>query len=114
MTCPKCGAQNQPAAVFCSQCANSLRATPGVAAGLATGGVPIRPRTSGMAIAGFVLSFFCSLLGLIFSCIGYSECKKSHGAVDGAGMALAGIIISLVGMLAGLGYFAAIAATGRF
>ncbi|HUH02029.1 MAG TPA: hypothetical protein VML75_08525, partial [Kofleriaceae bacterium] len=27
------------------------------------------PRTSGMAIAGFVLSFFCALLGLIFSAV---------------------------------------------
>ena len=60
------------------------------------------PRTSGMAIAGFVLSFFCSLLGLIFSIIGYNECKNSNGAVTGGGLALAGIIISIVGMVFGL------------
>lgn len=60
------------------------------------------PRTSGMAIAGFVLSFFCSLLGLIFSIIGYNECKNSNGTVTGGGLALAGIIISIVSMLIGL------------
>ena len=62
----------------------------------------MQPRTSGMAIAGFVLSFFCSLLGLIFSIIGYNECKNSNGAVTGGGLALAGIIISIVGMVFGL------------
>jgi len=63
---------------------------------------PVMTRTSGMAITGFVLSFFCSLLGLIFSIIGYNECKRSNGAVTGEGMALAGIIISIIGMLLGL------------
>jgi len=63
---------------------------------------PVMPRTSGMAIAGFILSFFCSLLGLIFSIIGYNEARKSNGAVTGEGLALAGIIISIIGMLLGL------------
>ena len=60
---------------------------------------PLQTRSSGMAIAGFVLSFFCSILGLIFSIIGYNECKDSNGEVTGEGLALAGIIISIVGML---------------
>ncbi len=59
---------------------------------------PVAPRTSGMAIAGFVCSFVCSLLGLILSVIGYNECKKSNGTVSGQGLALAGIIISIVGV----------------
>ncbi len=62
---------------------------------------PVQKRTSGMAIAGFVLSFFCGLLGLIFSIIGYNECKNSQGAVQGQGLALAGIIISSVSMFIG-------------
>jgi Tfp pilus assembly protein PilE len=49
-----------------------------------------------MAIAGFVCSFFCSVLGLIFSIIGHNECKRSGGTVGGAGLALAGIIISSI------------------
>ncbi|HEY1558860.1 MAG TPA: DUF4190 domain-containing protein [Kofleriaceae bacterium] len=63
---------------------------------------PVMTRTSGMAITGFVLAFFCSLLGLIFSIIGYNECKRSGGAVTGEGLALAGIIISILSMLLGL------------
>jgi hypothetical protein len=57
-------------------------------------------RTSGMAIAGFVLSFFCGLLGLIFSIMGRNECKRSNGSVGGAGLALAGIIISILHLVA--------------
>jgi hypothetical protein len=63
---------------------------------------PVQTGTSGMAIAGFVLSFFCGLLGLIFSIIGYNECKASDGRIGGEGLALAGIIISIVTLLLGI------------
>jgi hypothetical protein len=62
----------------------------------------LQTKTSGMAIAGFVLSFFCGLLGLIFSLIGYNECKASNGTIGGEGLALAGIIISIVGLVLGI------------
>lgn len=52
-----------------------------------------------MAIAGFVLSFFCAPLGLIFSIIGRNECKRSGGTVGGDGLALAGIIISSISIV---------------
>jgi hypothetical protein len=119
MNCPTCGAANQPNAAFCSQCATNLLVPPGAPPppnpyannpyGNPMGNpmgyqdpafyAPMPTRTSGMAIAGFVLSFFCALLGLIFSCIGYSECKKSGGTVTGEGLAIAGIIISILGFL---------------
>jgi hypothetical protein len=66
------------------------------------------PRTSGMAIAGFVLSFFCTLLGLIFSILGYNECKRSNGVVSGKGFAIAGIVISIANVVIGLLWFLAI------
>lgn len=105
--CSVCGTPFNPGATFCAKCGNNLT----FAGGGQPGGMPMMPpmmdvpvqmRTSGMAIAGFVLSFFCGLLGLIFSCIGYSECKNSGGTVGGGGLALAGIIISLVSMLLGV------------
>lgn len=77
-------------------------------------GTPVQTRTSGMAIAGFVLSFFCGLLGLIFSIIGYNECKNSNGEVTGEGLALAGIIISIVGMLLGLMVVLGSGGSGRY
>ena len=115
MNCPSCGTINQPNAAFCSQCATNLLIPAGMGSAM---GVPpvynVQTRTSGMAIAGFVLSFFCSILGLIFSCIGYSECKKSGGEVTGEGLAIAGIVISILGMILGVIYVIAIATlTGR-
>ena len=106
MFCSVCGTPFNQGATFCAKCGNNL--TGGMPAQhqmpmmLPMMDMPMITRTSGMAIAGFVLSFFCGLLGLIFSCIGYSECKKSGGSVTGGGLALAGIIISIVSMLIGL------------
>ena len=51
-------------------------------------------RFSGFSIAGFVLSFFgwLSLLGLIFSIMGYTDTKSK--ALGGKGLAIAGMAIS--------------------
>ncbi len=72
--------------------------------------VPPASRTSGLAIAGFVCSFFCGLLGLVLSILGRNECKRSGGTLQGEGLALAGIIISSVTLaLSVFGVLAAIA-----
>lgn len=52
---------------------------------------------NGMAVAGFILSFFASVLGLIFSIIGIVRSKNLANR-KGHGLALAGIIISSVGI----------------
>ena len=52
---------------------------------------------NGMAVAGFILSFFVPLLGLIFSIVGVVKSKNLNGA--GKGLAIAGIIISAVSMV---------------
>lgn len=121
MNCPTCGTQNQPNAAFCSQCSTSLMAPPGMAPGGMPrpgmpgapmgmpgmyGAPPMAPKTSGMAIAGFILSFFCGLLGLIFSIIGYNQVKNSSGALTGGGLAMAGIIISIISMIGGIAMMA--------
>ncbi len=115
MNCPTCGAVNQPNAAFCSQCATNLLVPPGMGAApnpnmyaqyTPDPYAPQMTRTSGMAIAGFVLSFFCALLGLIFSIIGYNETKKSMGSVTGGGLAIAGIIISILNILLGIAWYA--------
>ena len=90
MKCPSCGATTIPAPI-CSSCGEALegRFPPGTIAA-APG------KMSGMAIAGFVLAFVCGLLGIIFSALGYSECKKSGGAIRGQGLAIAGMVISII------------------
>ena len=53
-----------------------------------------RPRTNGMAVASFVLAFFFWPLGIIFGHISRSKIRKT--GERGAGLALAGLIISYV------------------
>lgn len=102
MHCTGCGFVNPPGAVACGQC-----------------GVPMAmmyarpPHTSGMAIAGFVLAFFCSLLGLIFSIIALSNIKSSNGQQTGEGLAIAGIIISAVSFVIGIIWVIAIRAVAE-
>ena len=59
------------------------------------------PRTSGMAVAGFVLAVFHGeistiliLLSLVFSLVGMSHTK--NGAMRGRGFAVAGLLIILI------------------
>lgn len=60
---------------------------------------PMQPRWNGLAIAGFILSFFISLVGLILSVIALNQINKSGGTQKGKGLALAGIIISALGII---------------
>jgi len=63
-------------------------------------------RTSGLAVAGFVLSFLgvLSIIGLILAAVGLSEVKKSNGTVTGGGLAIAAICISCLWILIFLGF----------
>lgn len=54
-----------------------------------------RPKTNGMAIAGFVCSLLCWPLGLIFSILGMSQTSKDPSQA-GRGLAIAGLVISIV------------------
>jgi hypothetical protein len=73
--------------------------------------------TSGLAVASLVLSIVWigglgSLLAVIFGFVARSNTKRSHGQLKGDGLALAGIIVGVVGILgsvliiAGLSIFA--------
>jgi hypothetical protein len=107
MSCPNCGTLLAAGTPYCSTCGANLSHARGL--GVVYQPQPQVERTSGMAIAGFVLSLFaCSLLGLIFSIVGYSECKKSFGAVKGERMAVAGIIVSIAWIVIFVAWAAAI------
>ena len=68
---------------------------PPTAIGVPVVPVPPQPQNNGMAIAGFVLSFFFSVLGIIFSSIGLNRANKRIDR-KGHGLAVAGIVISSV------------------
>ncbi len=111
MTCSRCQTINPDGSVTCASCGAPLMQMPGgyAAPGYPPPGQPyvvmapvMQTKTSGMAIAGFVLSFLCPILGLIFSIIGNNEVKNSQGTVTGGGLAVAGIIISIINMVLGV------------
>ena len=52
------------------------------------------PRSNGMGIAGFVLSFLVPILGLIFSIIGYVKAKEYND--NAKGLSLAGILFAVI------------------
>lgn len=54
-------------------------------------------RANAFAILGFIFAFVISPLGLIFSIIGLSKAKKMGGKQKG--LAVAGLIISLIGII---------------
>jgi len=71
--------------------------------------VPSKPKTSGLAIASLILGIVggCSLgllsiVGLVLGIVASKKIKASGGTIGGRGMAVAGIIISIVTLILGL------------
>ena len=64
------------------------------------------PRTNGLAVASFVCSLFFWLYGIgavlavVFGFVARSQIKRSGGTQKGKGLALAGIVIGLVSLIA--------------
>ena len=67
-------------------------------------------KTNGMAITGFVCSFLCWPLGLIFSIIGMSQTGKDPSQ-GGRGLAIAGLVISIVCAVLSLVFWGALMTT---
>jgi hypothetical protein len=101
MYCPSCAHQNSDGAAVCAACGQSLALLP-----VPRLTAPPQPaaarRLSGTAVAGLVLAFFCAPLGLVFSIIGYSECKRSPETVEGLGLAIGGLVLASVQLVLAL------------
>jgi hypothetical protein len=54
----------------------------------------IEPKTSGLAIGGFIAAFIIGIVGLVLSIIALNQINASNGMQKGKGLAIAGIIIS--------------------
>ena len=77
---------------------------------------PATQRTNPLATAGLVMGiisvtvglccchgFPFNLLGLIFSLIGLNQIRSNRALYDGEGVALAGLVLSIIGLLLGFG-----------
>lgn len=85
MFCDNCGKQIDDKAATCPHCG---AATKNLAVAMAS-----KKETNSVGIAGFVLSFFFPLIGLICSAVGVKRSKELSGS--GKGLSIAGVIISL-------------------
>lgn len=111
MFCKYCGNEIQQGSAFCRYCGNatekpaqsadpfdtpptSYTSTPNTAPESVS--APL-PKTNGMATAGFALSFFIPIVGLICSILGLKKSNECDGT--GKGLAIAGIVISVLGMV---------------
>ena len=84
--CVHCGAELFDQAVMCPKCYSAVGETK-------TESVP-QTKWSGLAIAGFIVSFFNGIAGLIMSIIGLKRARSS--GANGKKLAIAGIVISAV------------------
>ena len=89
--CAKCGSEMEKGATFCANCGTSAEGVTKVETSNNDNGGQV---SNGMATAGFVLSFFVPVLGLIFSIIGLNKANQLNGS--GRGLAKAGLILSII------------------
>ena len=88
MFCSNCGKEIHDEAIVCPNC------------GVATGKkIPVeqsegKKTGNGMAVAGFVCSFFVPLLGWIFGGIGLARAGKRNG--KGKGLSIASLVIATI------------------
>ncbi|MCW2847836.1 MAG: hypothetical protein JWR90_1810 [Marmoricola sp.] len=89
---------------------------PGAPGGYGAYGVP--QKTSPLAIVSLVLGivgiccgqlFVLSIGAIVTGSIGRNQIKQSNGQLKGGGMALAGLILGVVGIVVGIGYWILIA-----
>ena len=92
-TCKNCGHFMEDKQLYCEKCGelNEVKETQFNQ----TSNVVIK-KTNGIAIAGFVCSFFIPLLGWIFGGIGIKKSKETN---SGYGLSLAAIIIASIGFV---------------
>ena len=96
--CSNCGKPVNDDIKFCPDCGNELdRPVSDFHKEPSTS--QTNTQTNGYAIVGFILAFAFALLGLIFSIIALNKAEERNGA--GRGLAIAGIVISILNMIWG-------------
>lgn len=97
MYCTNCGKELHDEAVFCPACGVP---THNMAMVKSSATQQEQPKGNGMAVAGFVCSFFIPILGWVFGGIGLTRANKRMG--KGMGLSVSAIAIACIGFLLNL------------
>jgi len=104
LICPACGAAIADNSQFCSNCGKTI---PQVASVPSPAAAPVytgEAQTSGKAIAslvcGIISVFPLFIIAVILGHISLSEIKKSAGRLKGEGLAIAGLVLGYLGVVA--------------
>ena len=112
MYCPQCGQQNPAESAACSNCGQPLMATPpaaphsspvvGAPAPAPGAAVPTAGKATASLVLGLLSLVFClaGIPAIILGHMALSEIKKSAGRLKGDGMALAGLIMGYLSIVA--------------
>lgn len=112
INCKECGKEISDEASFCPNCGYSVNNSNATEINNQSNNYV---KTNGFAVAGFVISLvsllinfwgIVGLLGTIFSAIALNEINKHNE--KGKGMAIAGLIIGIIGIIWGIIVLAAI------
>jgi predicted lipid-binding transport protein (Tim44 family) len=103
MFCAKCGAPLPESSQFCDRCGASTTAQTNPA--FAQAALATEPgKTSGKALGSLITGIFglllfpAAIVAIILGHISRSEIRKSNGGLQGAGMALTGLILGYAGI----------------
>jgi len=104
LICPKCGAPLTDTSRFCSACGNVISSEHPAALQVPPP-LPTGPQqTSGKAIAslicGVISVFPLFIVAIILGHVSLSEIKKSGGRLKGEGLAIAGLVLGYLGIVA--------------
>lgn len=101
MLCPACGAAIADGSKFCSNCGKSFMLAPAAAPSPVANGPA---QTSGKAVAslvcGIINIFPLFIVAIILGHVSLSEIKKSAGRLKGEGLAIAGLVLGYLGIVA--------------
>ena len=101
--CTHCGKQVLDDAIICPGCGcsvqydNKTKTTSAQPTATPVYSAPVNDTYSPLSIAGFVCSFFTTIVGLILSIVAYNEAKRT-GSQKSKSMSTAGIVISSIAL----------------